>query len=163
VFGASRDAPSSRDEISSSSLRHPRRFVTLRLACISALTGFIFSIFPSDVTGESGLARQMPYSRVWRRMSQQVLRITIEENSEAMVLKLEGRLTGPWVTELDRLWEETKPARADRKFALDLRATTFADAEGIRSLREIYRQTSAAILTATPWTQYLAQEIQSAK
>lgn len=77
-----------------------------------------------------------------------------------MVLKLEGRLTGPWVTELDLLWERTWPARADRKLALDLRATTYADAGGIRSLSAIYAQTGAEILTGTPWTQYLAEEIQ---
>jgi hypothetical protein len=90
-----------------------------------------------------------------------MLRITVEETSEAMVLKLEGRLTGPWVAELDRLWEQTSPVCTDRKLLLDLRATTFADADGIRSLRTIYSQTSAKILTGTPWTQYLAQEIQS--
>ncbi len=42
---------------------------------------------------------------------------------------------------------------------MDLRTTTFADAEGIRVLRAIYAQTGAELLTATPWTQYLAEEI----
>lgn len=77
-----------------------------------------------------------------------------------MVLKLEGRLAGPWVAELDRLWEQTSPARGARKLALDLRETTFADAGGIRSLRSIYAQTGASILSGTPWTQYLAEEVQ---
>ncbi|MFP5276743.1 MAG: hypothetical protein ACLGPM_06490 [Acidobacteriota bacterium] len=76
-----------------------------------------------------------------------------------MTLKLEGRLTGPWVGELAHLWEQTSPQRAGRKIALDLRATTFADAGGIRVLRSIYSQTGATLLTATPWTQYLAEEI----
>jgi anti-anti-sigma regulatory factor len=92
-----------------------------------------------------------------------MLRITVEENPEAMVLKLEGRLAGPWVDTLDRLWQQVLPARANRKIALDLRATTYADADGIRSLRTIYTQTGAEILTGTPWTQYLAEEIQSTK
>lgn len=78
-----------------------------------------------------------------------------------MVLKLEGRLTGPWVAELDRLWKQISSVRADRKIALDLRATTFADADGIHSLRAIFLETGAEILTGTPWTQYLAEEIQS--
>jgi len=76
-----------------------------------------------------------------------------------MVLKLEGRLAGPWVAELDRLWEQTSPARGGKKLALDLRETTFADAGGIRTLRLIYSQTGAAILAGTPWTQYLAEEV----
>ena len=76
-----------------------------------------------------------------------------------MVIKLEGRIAGPWAAELDRLWEQTGPALAARQLSLDIRETTFADAAGIRALRAIYSQTKAAILTGTPWTQYLAEEV----
>jgi anti-anti-sigma regulatory factor len=93
------------------------------------------------------------------QVGQQVLRITVEENSKAIVIKLEGRVTGPWATELGRLWEEKAQAAAKKKLSLDLRETTFADAGGIRVLRAIYSQTGAAILAATPWTQYLAEEV----
>ena len=88
-----------------------------------------------------------------------MLRITVDENPDTMIIKLEGRLAGPWAAELDRLWEETAPTLAKRKLSLDLRETTFADAGGIRILRTIYSQTGAAILTGTPWTQYLAEEV----
>lgn len=80
-----------------------------------------------------------------------------------MTLKLEGRLAGPWVAELDHLWERTASKRAERNLSIDLRATTFADADGIRSLRNIYSETHAQLLTGTPWTQHLAEEIQSTK
>jgi anti-anti-sigma regulatory factor len=92
-----------------------------------------------------------------------VLRITVEENPEAIVLKLEGRLTGPWVEELDRVWEQTAPALHARKLSLDLRETTFADAGGIRILQAIYSQTGARIIAGTPWTQYLAEEVTASK
>ena len=92
-------------------------------------------------------------------MGRQVLRITVEENSHAIVIKLEGRIAGPWAAELDRLWQEKASSFSKRKTSLDLRETTFADAEGIRVLRTIYSQTGAAILAGTPWTQYLAEEI----
>ena len=92
-------------------------------------------------------------------MSQAVLRITVEQNPEAIVLKLEGRLAGPWVEELDRVWIETAPSLQERKLSLDLRQTTFADAGGIRILKTIYSQTGARILAGTPWTQYLADEV----
>ena len=88
-----------------------------------------------------------------------MLRITVKENSEAVVLKLEGRLTGPWVEELGHLWEQTAPGLNERKLSLDLRETTFADAGGIRVLQAIYSQTGARILAGTPWTQYLADEV----
>lgn len=87
------------------------------------------------------------------------LRITVEESGESKVLKLEGRLTGPWVAELDHLWQQTSRGNGHHKIVLDLRETTYADAKGIESLRSIYRQTGADILTSTPWTQYLADEV----
>jgi len=87
------------------------------------------------------------------------LRITIEEQPERLVVKLEGRIVGPWAAELGRIWEQTLPTLDARKLSLDLRETTYADAVGIRALREIYSQTDAAILTSTPWTQYLAEEV----
>jgi anti-anti-sigma regulatory factor len=87
------------------------------------------------------------------------LRITVQESADTLVVKLEGRVVGPWAVELDRLWEQTSPSLASRKLSLDLRETTYADANGIQILRAIYFQTEASILTSTPWTQYLADEI----
>ncbi len=88
-----------------------------------------------------------------------MLRITVEENPETIVIKLEGRIAGPWAVELGRLWEQTAPALAERKLSLDLRGTTYADAAGMRNLKTIYSQTKADILTGTPWTRYLAEEV----
>lgn len=90
-----------------------------------------------------------------------MLKITVEQNSEAVVLKLEGRLAGPWVEELDRLWEETAPGLNKKNLSLDLRQTTYADAGGIRVLKAIYSKTGARILAGTPWTEYLANEIKA--
>jgi len=88
-----------------------------------------------------------------------VLRIYFQESSNAIVIKLEGRVAGPWAAELGRLWEEKAPAVAQKKLSLDLRDTTFADAVGIKVLRTIYSQTGTTILTGTPWTEYLAEEV----
>lgn len=76
-----------------------------------------------------------------------------------MTLKLEGRLAGPWTAELERLWQQTAPLLASRTLSLDLRETTYADAAGIQALQSIYSQTGAVILAASPWTQYLAEEV----
>jgi anti-anti-sigma regulatory factor len=92
-------------------------------------------------------------------MSQQVLKITVEENPKTMVIKLEGRIAGPWAAELGRLWDEKASAAAEKQLSLDLREITFADADGMTVLRAIYSQTGAVILAGTPWTQYLADEV----
>lgn len=88
-----------------------------------------------------------------------MLRITLNENPETVVIKLEGRVAGPWAAELGRVWEEKAPVVAKKKLAIDLREITFADAGGMRVLKTIYSQTGAAFLTGTPWTQYLADEV----
>lgn len=88
-----------------------------------------------------------------------MLRITVDENPETVVIKLEGRVAGPWAAELGRLWEEKAPVVAKKKLALDLRETTFADAEGMRVLKTIYSESGAEILAGTPWTHYLAEEV----
>jgi anti-anti-sigma regulatory factor len=92
---------------------------------------------------------------------QHMLRISLQEKSDAVVLKLEGRLTGPEAVELGRLWEEKAPAITQKRLSLDLREITFADTDGIRILQTIYSQTGAAILAGTPWTKYLAEEVAS--
>jgi hypothetical protein len=95
----------------------------------------------------------------WRRMSQHTLRITIQEDEIAMEIKLEGRMAGPWVDELTRVWKEKAPELASRKLLLDLRNMTYADADGTQALRNIYVQTHAELLAGTPWTRFIAEQI----
>jgi hypothetical protein len=88
-----------------------------------------------------------------------MLRITIEEKPEAATIKLEGRIAGPWVAELDRVWVETAPKLASKNLAIDLRDVTYADASGKQTLRDIFAQTKAEVVYGTPWTQFLADQI----
>jgi anti-anti-sigma regulatory factor len=92
-------------------------------------------------------------------MSPNMLRITIEEDEAAAVLKLEGRVAGPWVAELSRYWREKAPLLESRKLLVDLSNVTYSDAVGTRVLGAIYAQTAAELITGTPWTQYLAEEV----
>jgi anti-anti-sigma regulatory factor len=92
-------------------------------------------------------------------MSPNMLRITIEENPQDAVIKLEGRIAGPWVAELNRVWVETAPQLAYKNLALDLRSVTYADNAGTQVLRGIYAQTGAQLVSGTPWTQFLAEQI----
>ena len=95
----------------------------------------------------------------WHRMSQRMLRITIEQSAETTLIILEGRIAGLWAAELGRTWTEVAPTMGTRRLLIDLRNTTYADVSGIQALRDIYLQTAAEFVTGTPWTEYLAEQI----
>ena len=87
------------------------------------------------------------------------LRITIEKKAESIAIILEGRIAGPWAAEVDRTWSELAPSIGKQKVLIDLCNATYADATGISVLHKIYSQTAAELITSTPWTQYLAEEV----
>jgi hypothetical protein len=87
------------------------------------------------------------------------LRITIHEEPDAIAIKLEGRVAGPWAEELSRVWVETAPRVGSRKLSIDLRQVTYADAGGERILKGIYAERETELVASTPWTQYLAEVI----
>ena len=88
-----------------------------------------------------------------------MLKITIHETPDAVVIQPEGRIAGLWAAELSKTWLETAPRLAARKLSFDLRNVTYADVDGKKVLQDIYSLTGAELVTGTPWTQYLAQEI----
>jgi hypothetical protein len=78
-------------------------------------------------------------------------------------MRLEGRVAGPWASELDRVWVETAPRLQSKKLVIDLHDVTYADAKGKQVLRDIYAQTHAELAASTPWTQFLAEEVTANK
>lgn len=72
---------------------------------------------------------------------------------------MEGRIAGPWVAELGRVWLETAPRLASRKLSIDLRNVTYADIRGTQVLRDICSLAKTELVTSTPWTQYLAADV----
>jgi hypothetical protein len=93
------------------------------------------------------------------RAGRNTLRITIRENEQSIGITLEGRIAGPWVEELRGVWVEIAPKLSNRSLSLDLRSVIYSEPKGKQVLREIYSQTHATLVTSTPWTDYLAQEI----
>jgi ABC-type transporter Mla MlaB component len=90
-----------------------------------------------------------------------VLKITIQEGTKTISLKLEGRIVGPWVSEFDRTWHSLVPSLDGKKLSVDLRGVTYIDSEGREVLAEIYRQTHAQFKADTPLTKYFVEEAKS--
>jgi hypothetical protein len=90
-----------------------------------------------------------------------MLRISTIEDEQAVAIRLEGRVAGPWVDELVGAWKAVAPRVAEKTLQLDLRDVTFADVAGKQALREIYAASNAEILTRTALSEYLAEEIRS--
>ena len=92
-------------------------------------------------------------------MGEYTLRITINQSEQGAVMKLEGRIAGPWVAELSRAWREQAPLLAKKKLSLDLRDITYSDTRGTQALRDIYAESGAELLSGNPWTRFLAEEV----
>jgi hypothetical protein len=105
----------------------------------------------------------MPIAKAWHRTGQHTLRISIQESDQSIGFILEGRIVGPWVEELKRAWMELVPRLRGKQLRLDLRNVTYSDAGGKNVLREIVDRTQAELITSSPWTQYLAEEIRNNK
>jgi hypothetical protein len=88
-----------------------------------------------------------------------MLRITLHESENAVEMTLEGRVAGPWVEELNRVWVETAPRLGSRKLALDIRSVTYADAAGKRALKDIFSRSDAELVANALGIQDLANEI----
>jgi hypothetical protein len=88
-----------------------------------------------------------------------MLRITINDTESGMGLVLEGRIAGPWVQELERVWVEMAPRLGSKKLSIDLRNVTYADAGGKRVLRNIFSQSGAKLAANSLGIQDLAGEV----
>jgi outer membrane protein TolC/ABC-type transporter Mla MlaB component len=66
-----------------------------------------------------------------------MLRITTTDTDEKVTLKLEGKLSGPWVEELARCWRMSSDIYNKRGLVVDLSGVTFVDAAGKKLLCSI--------------------------
>jgi hypothetical protein len=83
-----------------------------------------------------------------------MLRITTEETSEAIRFRLEGYLKGAWVSELERLYLEKRPADTHRPVVLDIENLTGADAAG-RNLLTLIHEAGGRIEHTNPLTAHV--------
>lgn len=84
-----------------------------------------------------------------------MLRITVVESSKiAVTLRVEGRITGPWVEEL-RTACDVHTSPHDVQLSLDLADISFTDNNGIALLREL-RGRGIALIHIAP---FLAEQL----
>lgn len=86
------------------------------------------------------------------------MKITIDEAPTSVILKIEGKVVEPVVSELHRAWRGLSPSLGSRKLSVDLRGVTFMDVEARALLAEIHFKTGAKFLANTPMTKYFAEE-----
>lgn len=89
-----------------------------------------------------------------------MLKITSEQTSDSARLTLEGSLSGPWVTELERVWQQVKQAGTVAP-VVELTDITFIAEEGRALLTRMWRE-GAALVASGCCTRHIVEEITGA-
>ena len=87
-----------------------------------------------------------------------MLRITVHDKPQALTFQLEGRLTGPWLRELEECWQSTLAQQRKPILRVDLTGVTFIDDAGKTCLAAMYRQ-GAEMVAADCLTKGILAEI----
>jgi ABC-type transporter Mla MlaB component len=69
-----------------------------------------------------------------------MLRITATDNPRILTFRLEGRLEGPWVGELEQCWRSVLNGASQPTVCVDLTGVTYIDAAGKARLVEMHEQ-----------------------
>lgn len=87
------------------------------------------------------------------------MRLTIHPaGADGIVMKIEGKLAGPQVQEVQRAWLELTPSITEKRLLVDLRGVTHVDGSGRELLAHIHAKTAAEFLADTPLTKYFAEQ-----
>jgi anti-anti-sigma regulatory factor len=68
-----------------------------------------------------------------------MMKIEIQEAGDQVILQVEGRLAGPFATELENCWQATRAAQPGRKISVDLKNVTCVDRAGRYLLQMMHR------------------------
>ena len=69
-----------------------------------------------------------------------MLRITVHSETESITFQLEGRLSRPWLQELDKCWRRTLISKDTPSVRVDLTGLTFVDEAGKACLAAMYHE-----------------------
>jgi hypothetical protein len=91
-----------------------------------------------------------------------MLRITPFVAKEKAILRLEGKLGGPWVSELTRVWKGAWRRTGLKRVRVDLRALSFVDERG-KDVLMTMRQDGAEFVANDPLISALLEEIEQSR
>lgn len=89
-----------------------------------------------------------------------MVRITLDDDGGTLHLKLEGRLAGAWVAELEECWRSYSARAPHKTLEVDLTNTQSVDLAGKYLLALMHRH-GARIVARTPYMNAVAEEILS--
>jgi hypothetical protein len=87
-----------------------------------------------------------------------MLKITLHDSSAELRFRLEGKLSGPWVTELRQCWHTASSTTAGRQTVVDLRDVDFVDHDGQLLLAEMHSR-QVELQAITPLIRALVEEV----
>jgi anti-anti-sigma regulatory factor len=87
-----------------------------------------------------------------------MLKITLHDSAREFRLKLEGRLSGLWVHELQQCWKTASSTTRGRKTVLDLGEVDFVDPAGESLLTQMHAE-GVELVAVSPLICALLQEI----
>lgn len=75
-----------------------------------------------------------------------MFRIHISRANESTSFTIEGKLTGPWVRELERCWLAELSAEPTKPIVVNLTAVSFVDADGRELLTQMRRERTTLVV-----------------
>ena len=87
-----------------------------------------------------------------------MLRITTIDKGRTTTFRLEGRLIGDWVTELERCWREIASADSRRRFRIEMSDVEYVDNKG-KTLLECLFLAGAKLHGGNLWTRSIIADI----
>lgn len=88
-----------------------------------------------------------------------MLRITTEENGTLTTFRLEGKLKGAWVTELEHCWNYARSTRPETKYLVELSDVDFVDESGRTLLSSMVAQGVTLLTNGNFFVACLVEEI----
>jgi anti-anti-sigma regulatory factor len=87
-----------------------------------------------------------------------MLRVTTVATANQVTLKLEGKLRGPWVGEVAKVWKRVQPRIGRIPVRVDLSAVSFVDDQG-KDVLTAMQQGGAELVATGPLMTALVEEI----
>jgi anti-anti-sigma regulatory factor len=68
-----------------------------------------------------------------------MFRATVEHDGEVVTLRIEGRLSGPCLAELENCWRQMVQGNGSHRIVVDLKEVTFVSSQGKELLERLCR------------------------